>query len=174
MVNETTFFCLCIASMRCLLYKGFSIWSIFIQHVILWVVAKAPYIYVMIVALFKCWDFLICSDVFYNYLFVFIPPEQGMYCNYCLFPVYRICSEDEARMKIYSVSTRHYYAFGALVSEEVSYKIKGAWPLFLIFCHSNAFCYLCLIIFFFLLRTSWSSVGSSRFLSRCEEQGLWR
>ncbi|GMJ05296.1 multiple organellar RNA editing factor 8, RNA-editing factor interacting protein 1 [Hibiscus trionum] len=33
-------------------------------------------------------------------------------------------SEDEARMKIYSVSTRHYYAFGALVSEELSYKIK--------------------------------------------------
>ncbi|KAK5844452.1 hypothetical protein PVK06_000592 [Gossypium arboreum] len=33
-------------------------------------------------------------------------------------------SEDEARMKIYSVSTRHYYAFGALVSEEVSYKLK--------------------------------------------------
>ncbi|KAL4555106.1 hypothetical protein LXL04_037717 [Taraxacum kok-saghyz] len=34
-------------------------------------------------------------------------------------------SYDEARMKIYSVSTRCYYAFGALVSEEVSYKIKG-------------------------------------------------
>ncbi|GLU18084.1 hypothetical protein SLE2022_344040 [Rubroshorea leprosula] len=33
-------------------------------------------------------------------------------------------SEEEARMKIYSVSTRCYYAFGALVSEEVSYKIK--------------------------------------------------
>ncbi|XP_063941815.1 multiple organellar RNA editing factor 8, chloroplastic/mitochondrial isoform X2 [Daucus carota subsp. sativus] len=33
-------------------------------------------------------------------------------------------SEDEARMKIYSVSTRHYYAFGALVSEELSYKLK--------------------------------------------------
>ncbi|KAE9621615.1 hypothetical protein Lal_00032599 [Lupinus albus] len=33
-------------------------------------------------------------------------------------------SEQEARMKIYSVSTRHYYAFGALVSEELSYKIK--------------------------------------------------
>ncbi|XP_022717225.1 multiple organellar RNA editing factor 8, chloroplastic/mitochondrial-like [Durio zibethinus] len=33
-------------------------------------------------------------------------------------------SEEEARMKIYSVSTRHYHAFGALVSEEVSYKIK--------------------------------------------------
>ncbi|CAL9017019.1 unnamed protein product [Prunus brigantina] len=33
-------------------------------------------------------------------------------------------SEEEARMKIYSVSTRCYYAFGALVSEETSYKIK--------------------------------------------------
>ncbi|XP_070664806.1 multiple organellar RNA editing factor 8, chloroplastic/mitochondrial isoform X2 [Malus domestica] len=33
-------------------------------------------------------------------------------------------SEEEARMKIYSVSTRCYYAFGALVSEEVSLKIK--------------------------------------------------
>lgn len=33
-------------------------------------------------------------------------------------------SEQEARMKIYSVSTRCYYAFGALVSEELSYKIK--------------------------------------------------
>lgn len=35
------------------------------------------------------------------------------------------CSEEEARMKIYSVSTRHYFAFGALVSEELSYKLKG-------------------------------------------------
>ncbi|KAB5534577.1 hypothetical protein DKX38_017663 [Salix brachista] len=33
-------------------------------------------------------------------------------------------SEEEARKKIYSVSTRCYFAFGALVSEEVSYKIK--------------------------------------------------
>ncbi|KAL3636911.1 hypothetical protein CASFOL_019210 [Castilleja foliolosa] len=33
-------------------------------------------------------------------------------------------SEEEARMKIYTVSTKHYYAFGALVSEELSYKIK--------------------------------------------------
>ncbi|KAI4388114.1 hypothetical protein MLD38_000475 [Melastoma candidum] len=33
-------------------------------------------------------------------------------------------SEEEARMKIYSVSHRCYYAFGALVSEEVSNKIK--------------------------------------------------
>ncbi|XP_045801266.1 multiple organellar RNA editing factor 8, chloroplastic/mitochondrial [Trifolium pratense] len=35
-----------------------------------------------------------------------------------------IGSEEEARMKIYSVSTRHYFAFGALVSEELSYKLK--------------------------------------------------
>ncbi|KAK8938413.1 hypothetical protein KSP39_PZI011221 [Platanthera zijinensis] len=34
-------------------------------------------------------------------------------------------SEDEARMKIYSVSTKHYFAFGALVSEELSYKLKA-------------------------------------------------
>ncbi|GAU38407.1 hypothetical protein TSUD_52320 [Trifolium subterraneum] len=35
-----------------------------------------------------------------------------------------IGSEEEARMKIYSVSTRHYFAFGALCSEEISNKIK--------------------------------------------------
>ncbi|KAG0457881.1 hypothetical protein HPP92_022740 [Vanilla planifolia] len=34
-------------------------------------------------------------------------------------------SEEEARMKIYSVSTKHYFAFGALVSEELSYKLKA-------------------------------------------------
>ncbi|KAF5728278.1 hypothetical protein HS088_TW21G00423 [Tripterygium wilfordii] len=34
-------------------------------------------------------------------------------------------SEEEARMKIYSVSTRCYFAFGALVSEELSEKLKG-------------------------------------------------
>ncbi|GER53458.1 plastid developmental protein DAG [Striga asiatica] len=33
-------------------------------------------------------------------------------------------SEEEARRKIYSVSTRCYYAFGALVSEELSFKLK--------------------------------------------------
>ncbi|MCL7030893.1 hypothetical protein MKW94_015064 [Papaver nudicaule] len=33
-------------------------------------------------------------------------------------------SEEEARMKIYSVSTRFYFAFGALVSEELSNKIQ--------------------------------------------------
>jgi hypothetical protein len=33
-------------------------------------------------------------------------------------------SEEEARQKIYSVSTRHYFAFGALVSEELSFKLK--------------------------------------------------
>ncbi|XP_043725176.1 multiple organellar RNA editing factor 8, chloroplastic/mitochondrial-like [Telopea speciosissima] len=35
-----------------------------------------------------------------------------------------IGSEEEARHKIYSVSTKHYFAFGALVSEDLSYKIK--------------------------------------------------
>lgn len=35
-----------------------------------------------------------------------------------------IGSEEEARKSIYSVSTRHYFAFGALCSEELSYKLK--------------------------------------------------
>ncbi|KAI0513493.1 hypothetical protein KFK09_009517 [Dendrobium nobile] len=34
-------------------------------------------------------------------------------------------SEEEARMKIYSVSSKHYFAFGALVSDKLSYKIKA-------------------------------------------------
>ncbi|RAL41106.1 hypothetical protein DM860_008804 [Cuscuta australis] len=37
-------------------------------------------------------------------------------------------SEEEARMRIYSVSTRHYYAFGALVSKELAedlYDLEG-------------------------------------------------
>ncbi|KAG1370247.1 multiple organellar RNA editing factor 8, chloroplastic/mitochondrial [Cocos nucifera] len=33
-------------------------------------------------------------------------------------------SEEEARKSIYSVSTKHYFAFGCKVSEETSYKIK--------------------------------------------------
>ncbi|KAL5724399.1 hypothetical protein ACHQM5_007668 [Ranunculus cassubicifolius] len=33
-------------------------------------------------------------------------------------------SEEEARRKIYSVSTRHYYAIGVIVPEEMSYKFK--------------------------------------------------
>lgn len=34
-------------------------------------------------------------------------------------------SEEEARMKIYAVSHKCYFAFGALVSEDLSLKIKG-------------------------------------------------
>ncbi|KAJ6847648.1 multiple organellar RNA editing factor 8, chloroplastic/mitochondrial-like [Iris pallida] len=33
-------------------------------------------------------------------------------------------SEEEAKKSIYSVSTKHYFAFGCIVSEELSYKIK--------------------------------------------------
>ncbi|KMZ73308.1 DAG protein [Zostera marina] len=33
-------------------------------------------------------------------------------------------SEEDPKFKIYSVSTKHYFAFGALVSEELSYKLK--------------------------------------------------
>ncbi|KAH9330359.1 hypothetical protein KI387_002467, partial [Taxus chinensis] len=34
-------------------------------------------------------------------------------------------SEEEARMKIYSVSTKHYYAFGCNISEELSQKLNS-------------------------------------------------
>jgi len=37
-----------------------------------------------------------------------------------------VCSEEEAKKKIYSVSTSTYTGFGALISEELSYKVKGA------------------------------------------------
>lgn len=35
------------------------------------------------------------------------------------------CSEEEAKKKIYSVSTVAYTGFGALISEELSHKVKG-------------------------------------------------
>lgn len=35
------------------------------------------------------------------------------------------CSEEVAREKMYSVSTKHYFAFGALLSEEVANKLRG-------------------------------------------------
>lgn len=34
-------------------------------------------------------------------------------------------SEEEAKKSIYSVSTTTYTGFGALISEELSYKVKG-------------------------------------------------
>lgn len=39
----------------------------------------------------------------------------------CLF----VCSEEEAKKKIYSVCTTTYTGFGVLISEELSYKVKG-------------------------------------------------
>jgi hypothetical protein len=36
-----------------------------------------------------------------------------------------VCSEEEAKKKIYSVCTTTYTGFGALISEELSYKVKG-------------------------------------------------
>lgn len=56
-------------------------------------------------------------------------------------------SEEEARHKIYSVSTRCYYAFGALVSEELSYKLKGASASNCLGCYSLDI-WVCSLIFF--------------------------
>ncbi|KAH7512638.1 hypothetical protein FEM48_Zijuj12G0112100 [Ziziphus jujuba var. spinosa] len=66
---------------------------------------------------------------FEHWLVVMEPPEgeptrDEIIDSYIKTLAMVIGSEEEARMKIYSVSTRCYYAFGALVSEELSYKIK--------------------------------------------------
>lgn len=98
-------------------------------------------------------------EVIHHYLFIF-----------CTYDSY---SEEEARQKIYSVSTRCYFAFGALVSEEVSLKIKGGFLFF--------FSYKLLICLFFVstddgdfnilnlchFRATPSSLGSARFLPGC-------
>ncbi|XP_062011547.1 multiple organellar RNA editing factor 8, chloroplastic/mitochondrial-like [Rosa rugosa] len=66
---------------------------------------------------------------FEHWLVVMEPPPEGTTRDdtikeYIKTLAMVVGSEEEARMKIYSVSTRCYYAFGALVSEELSYKIK--------------------------------------------------
>ncbi|XP_044479249.1 multiple organellar RNA editing factor 8, chloroplastic/mitochondrial-like [Mangifera indica] len=66
---------------------------------------------------------------FEHWLVVMEPPEGNptrdeIIDSYIKTLAMVIGSEEEARMKIYSVSTRCYFAFGALVSEELSYKIK--------------------------------------------------
>ena len=68
-------------------------------------------------------------------------------------------SEEEARMKIYSVSTRCYFAFGCLVSEELSYKIKGGIPLcpvlfYFVVLVISFFCTDCMRLCLFLLRAA--------------------
>ena len=35
-----------------------------------------------------------------------------------------VCSEEEAKKSIYSVSTKYYYAFGCRVHEHLTYKIR--------------------------------------------------
>ncbi|KAE9458062.1 hypothetical protein C3L33_10034, partial [Rhododendron williamsianum] len=66
-------------------------------------------------------DFLFLSFDFVFVLFCFL-----LYSLNCFkwFDVPFLWPTDEARMKIYSVSTKHYFAFGALVSEELSCKLK--------------------------------------------------
>ena len=76
-------------------------------------------------------------------------------------------------MKIYSVSTRHYYAFGALVSEELSHKLKGKvfGFLLLLFLESvaNLFCFVTQICLefdgFLLIHTM---------MTRIRIMGVWK
>jgi hypothetical protein len=51
-----------------------------------------------------------------------------------IFILIPLCSEEEAKKKIYSVCTTTYTGFGALISEELSYKVKGENSMALHFC----------------------------------------
>ncbi|KAI4317539.1 hypothetical protein L6164_025402 [Bauhinia variegata] len=53
------------------------------------------------------------------------PSEQEMIDAYVKTLAQVVGSEEEAKKKIYSVSTTTYTGFGALISEELSYKVKG-------------------------------------------------
>lgn len=55
-------------------------------------------------------------------------------------------SEEEAKKKIYSVSTTTYTGFGALISEELSLKVKGIFFFFF-------------LLFFLLFFPSFWSIG---------------
>ncbi|KAF7837792.1 multiple organellar RNA editing factor 3, mitochondrial [Senna tora] len=53
------------------------------------------------------------------------PSEEEMINTYVKTLAQVVGSEEEAKKKIYSVSTAEYTGFGALISEELSYKVKG-------------------------------------------------
>ncbi|CAL9039165.1 unnamed protein product [Musa banksii] len=53
------------------------------------------------------------------------PSEEEMIAAYVMTLVAVVGSEEEAKKKIYSVCTTTYTGFGALISEELSYKVKG-------------------------------------------------
>ncbi|GAB2229881.1 hypothetical protein Droror1_Dr00014137 [Drosera rotundifolia] len=66
---------------------------------------------------------------FNHWLVVMEKPDEGLtrdeICDLYVKTLAKVVgSEEEARHKIYSVSTRCYFAFGALVDEELSYKLK--------------------------------------------------
>ena len=65
-------------------------------------------------------------------------------------------SEEEAKKKIYSVCTSTYTGFGALISEELSYKVKGIVKISSF--HDSVIWILCLK-WFLIFRASWSSLG---------------
>ncbi|RWR95267.1 multiple organellar RNA editing factor 3, mitochondrial-like protein [Cinnamomum micranthum f. kanehirae] len=53
------------------------------------------------------------------------PSEDEMIASYVKTLTAVVGSEEEAKKKIYSVCTTTYTGFGALISEELSYKVKG-------------------------------------------------
>nr|DAD38143.1 TPA_asm: hypothetical protein HUJ06_008784 [Nelumbo nucifera] len=53
------------------------------------------------------------------------PSEEEMIATYVKTLAAVVGSEEKAKKKIYSVCTTTYTGFGALISEELSYKVKG-------------------------------------------------
>lgn len=86
------------------------------------------------------------------------------------------CSMEEAKKNMYAFSTTTYTGFQCTVDEETSEKFRGQHvlriflsmflPSLIIFCMGNNLFYLC--------RIAWSALGFTRFIHRCQEQGLWR
>ena len=51
-------------------------------------------------------------------------------CVYSLFLVLGLCSEEEAKKRIYNVSCERYLGFGCEIDEETSTKLEGFCLLF--------------------------------------------
>lgn len=92
-----------------------------------------------------------------------------------------IClSMEEAKKNMYAFSTTTYTGFQCTVDEATSEKFKGGGTIFEIvwiraLAFVRAFLWInCRSVISVLCRSAWGSVGTPRFIHRCEEQGLWR
>ncbi|GAB2303136.1 Multiple organellar RNA editing factor 3, mitochondrial [Dionaea muscipula] len=68
------------------------------------------------------------------------PSDEEMVAAYVKTLAEVVGGEEEAKKKIYSVSTTTYTGFGALISEELSYKVKGQFFFFRAACIKHVNC----------------------------------